>query len=500
MIAVSVMTATFMVVLDSSVANVALPHIAGNLSASTDEATWVLTSYLVSNAIMLPATSWITGRIGRKRLLILSIILFTVASLLCGLAINMPMLILSRILQGVGGGGMQPLAQAILLESFPPREHGTAMAVYGIGIVVAPVIGPTLGGWITDSYSWRWIFYINLPVGVLALFLAGMFIEDPPYIRRKFLGAIDYMGFALMALWLGSLQLVLDKGQESDWFGAVWIRWTAFISIVAFFSFLVRELRSRDPIVQLHVLRNRNFLTGTLITAIYGFILYGVTALLPLFLQTLIGYPALDSGLAVSPRGIGSMLSMLVAGWLAAHLDGRALLAVGLGIFGVSTLMLSHLNLGISMTSVIWPNIINGFAGGFVFVPLTTMAMGRLRREEIGNASGIYNLMRNIGGSVGIATVTTLLVRRAQVHQNYLIAHLTADAQAVGSTLAGLAAHLSTYGFDPSTAHRAALGVLYRMVGQQASLMAYSDNFAVLGYLALFSVPLVLLFQRVAKH
>jgi len=499
MIAVSVMTATFMVVLDSSVANVALPHIAGNLSASTEEATWVLTSYLVSNAIMLPATSWITGRIGRKRLLVLSIILFTAASLLCGLAINMPMLIVARVLQGVGGGGMQPLAQAILLESFPPREHGTAMAVYGVGIVVAPVIGPTLGGWITDSYSWRWIFYINLPVGILALFLAGMFIEDPPYIRRKLQGAIDYLGFGLMALWLGSLQLVLDKGQESDWFGAVWIRWTAFLSIAAFVSFLYRELRSRDPIVQLHVLGNRNFVTGTLITAVYGFILYGITALLPLFLQTLLGYPALQSGLAVSPRGVGSMLSMLVAGWLAAHVDGRVLLGVGLAIFGVSTLMLSQLNLGIAMTSVIWPNILNGFAGGFVFVPLTTMAMGRLRREEIGNASGIYNLMRNIGGSVGIATVTTLLVRRGQVHQNYLAGHITANAQAVGNAVTGLAAHLAGSGYDAWSAQRAALGALYRMTQQQASLLAYSDNFAVLGYLALVSAPLVMMFQRVGK-
>jgi MFS transporter, DHA2 family, multidrug resistance protein len=499
MIALSVMTATFMVVLDSSVANVALPHIAGNLSASTDEATWVLTSYLVSNAIMLPATGWIGARIGRRRLLLLSIVLFTAASLLCGVAINMPMLILARILQGVGGGGMQPLAQAILLESFPPRDHGTAMAVYGIGIVVAPVIGPTLGGWITDSFSWRWIFYINLPVGILALFLAGMFIEDPPYIRRKFQGAIDYLGFAFMALWLGSLQLVLDKGQESDWFGAVWIRWTAFLSIAAFFSFLIRERRCHDPIVQLHVLRNRNFVTGTLITAVYGFVLYGVTALLPLFLQTLIGYPALDSGLAVSPRGIGSMLSMLVAGWLAARLDGRFLLAVGLAIFGCSTLMLSRLNLGIGMASVIWPNVINGFAGGFVFVPLTTMAMGRLQREEIGNASGIYNLMRNIGGSVGIASVTTLLVRRSQLHQNYLVAHLTAGAPIAGA-VASLEAHFAVSGFDRFTAQRMALGALYRMAGQQASLLAYTDNFAVLGYLALFSVPLVLLFQRVRKH
>ena len=499
MIAISVMTATFMVVLDSSVATVALPHIAGNLSASTDEATWVLTSYLVSNAIMLPATSWIAGRIGRKRLLAISIVLFTAASLLCGLAINMPMLIVARILQGVGGGGMQPLAQAILLESFPPREHGTAMAVYGIGIVVAPVIGPTLGGWITDSYSWRWIFYINLPVGVLAFFLAGMFIEDPPYIRRL-ASAIDYLGFAFMALWLGSLQLMLDKGQESDWFGAVWIRWTLILSIAAFFAFLVREMRCRDPIVELHVLGNRNFVVGTILTAIFGFVLYGVTALLPLFLQTLLGYPALDSGLAVSPRGLGSMLAMLVAGGIAARLDGRVMLAVGLGIFGVSTLMLGRVNLEIGIASVAVPCIINGFGGGLTFVPLTTMAMGRLRREEIGNASGIYNLMRNIGGSIGIATATTVLVRRSQVHQNYLVAHLTAGAQSSSAAVSGLAARFSASGFDAWTAHHMALGAILQMAGQQASLLAYVDNFNLMGWLALISAPLVLLFQRVAKR
>ena len=307
MIAASVMTATFMVVLDSSVANVALPHIAGNLSATTDESTWVLTSYLVSNAIMLPAAGWITRRIGRKRLLIISILVFTGASLLCGMAINMPMLIVARILQGIGGGGMQPLAQSILLESFPPRQHGTAMAAYGVGIVVAPVIGPTLGGWITDSYSWRWIFYINLPVGFLALMMVGMFIEDPPYIRQVFRGAIDYLGFGLMAIWLGTLQLLLDKGQEADWFEADWIRWITAVSAIALIGFILREFAYREPIVQLRALGNRNFSVGTLITGLYGFVLYGVTAMLPLFLQTLMGYSALDSGLAVSPRGIGSL-------------------------------------------------------------------------------------------------------------------------------------------------------------------------------------------------
>ncbi|HTX76493.1 MAG TPA: DHA2 family efflux MFS transporter permease subunit [Terracidiphilus sp.] len=499
-IAVAVMTATFMVVLDSSVANVALPHIAGSLSASTDESTWVLTSYLVSNAIMLPATSWIARRIGRKRLLMLSILLFTGASMLCGAAVTMPMLILSRIFQGVGGGGMQPLAQSILLESFPPADHGKAMAVYGMGIVVAPVIGPTLGGWITDSYSWRWIFYINLPVGILAFFLAGMFIEDPPYLKSAIVGAIDTLGFGFMAIWLGTLQLVLDKGQEADWFSAPWICWTAGLSVVAFACFVARELSTGEPIVQLHILLNRNFAVGTLITGFYGVVLYAATALLPLFLQTLLGYSALDSGLAVSPRGIGSMASMVVAGALASRIDGRWLLMFGFAVFGISTLMLARLNFTIGMSSIIVPNVLNGFAGGFVFVPLTTMAMGRLARQEIGNAAGIYNLVRNIGGSIGIATATALLVRRGQVHQNYLSASLNPTDPTLNGAVAGLQAHLHIAGADPVTSHMMALGAVYQNLQAQASLMAYVDAFRLLGYLSLICVPIILLFQRVRRE
>jgi DHA2 family multidrug resistance protein len=500
MIAVSVMIATFMVVLDSSVANVALPHIAGNLSASTDESTWVLTSYLVSNAIMLPAAGWITRRIGRKRLFMISIMVFTGASLLCGIAINLPMLILARILQGFGGGGMQPLAQSILLESFPPRQHGTAMAVYGAGIVVAPVIGPTLGGWITDSYSWRWIFYINLPVGLLALIMVNLFIEDPPYIRQAFRGVIDYLGFGLMAVWLGTLQLLLDKGQEVDWFTATWIRWITAASVIALVGFILREFTDREPIVQLRVLSNRNFCVGTLITGIYGFVLYGTTALLPLFLQTLMGYPALDSGLAVSPRGIGSLASMIVAGILVKYVDGRLLLACGFGILGYSTILLSHINLGVSMVSIIVPNLLNGFSGGLIFVPLTTMTMARLRKEEIGNASGIYNLMRNIGGSIGIASVTTVLVRGSQIHQSYLVANITAGNSGVVEILHGLQAKFSLGGTDSYTAYQKALGALYESMQRQASLLAYTDNFRLLGYLSLLCIPLAVLFHRVRRH
>ncbi|MGA2206137.1 MAG: DHA2 family efflux MFS transporter permease subunit [Terracidiphilus sp.] len=496
MVAFSVMLATFMVVLDSSIANVALPHIAGSLSVSTDESTWVLTSYLVSNAIMLPASGWIARRIGRKRLLMISILSFTAASMLCGMSLNMPMLIVARILQGVGGGGMQPLAQSILLESFSAEKQGKAMAAFGVGIVVAPVIGPTLGGWITDSYSWRWIFYINVPVGLLALFMVNLYIEDPPYLRRAFRGAIDYAGFGLMAVWLGTMQLVLDKGQEADWFEATWICWLTAISVAAFLGFVVREILHHDPIVQLRALADRNFFVGTMLTGLYGVVLYGVTAFLPLFLQTLLGYSAMDSGLAVSPRGLGSMLAMALAGVLVSRFDGRILLAVGLGIFGASSLALSRINLGISMGSVVVPNFVNGFGGGMVFVPLTTLAMGWLRKQEMGNAAGIYNLVRNIGGSIGIAALTSSLVRGAQIHQSYLGANLTAGSSAAMATLQSLTAKFSVGGADGVTAHREALGAVYGNLQQQASVLAYADIFRLLGYLALLCIPLALLLAR----
>jgi DHA2 family multidrug resistance protein len=499
LIALSVMLATFMTALNASVANVALPHIAGDLSATTDESTWVLTSYLVANAIMLPASSWLARRIGRKRLIIISILVFTVASLLCGMALNMPMLIAARILQGIGGC-MQPLAQAILLESFPLELQGTAMAVYGTGIVVAPVIGPTLGGWITDSFSWHWIFYVNIPVGLLALVMVNLYVEDPPYLRHAFHGAIDYLGFGMMAVWLGALQLVLDKGQEADWFAAPWICWTAAISAIALLGFILREFIIREPIVQLRILANRNFLVGTIITCLYGVILFGVTAELPLFLQTEMGYSAMQSGLTVSPRGLGTMISMILVGLLVNYVDARILLACGFAIFGYSSILLSHINFSIAFSSVAWPNFMNGFAGGFVFVPLTTMSMGLLRKAEIGNAAGIYNLMRNIGGSVGISAVTALLVRGTQIHQNYLGGNVTPGSPAAAAMLSGLQARFGVGGASVANAHQEALGYLYQSVQHQSSLLAYADNFRLLGYLALLCVPLAMFFRGVKKH
>src|SRR5438270_6956619 len=362
LIAASVMLATFMEVLDTSVANVALPHIGGNLSATPEEATWVLTSYLVSNAIILPATNWLSRYFGRKRFLIVCIVIFTLSSALCGAAASLGMLIVARILQGAGGGALQPIAEAVLMESFPPEKRGSAMAVFGMGIVVAPIIGPTLGGWITDNYSWRWIFYINVPIGILAIFMANIFVEDPPYIRDQRPGRIDYLGFGLMALALGTMQLVLDKGQEDEWFASSFITGFAILSAAALIAFIIWELRSREPIVDLRVLVNRNFAVGTSLMIVMGVVLYGTIALLPLFLQTLMGYPAVESGMAVSPRGFGAVTSMLIVGRLINRVRGRYLVMFGFSVLAYSIYLFSKINLEISISSIVWPNIVSGFA------------------------------------------------------------------------------------------------------------------------------------------
>src|SRR5712671_4695609 len=459
LIAASVMLATFMEVLDTSVANVALPHIAGNLSATPEEATWVLTSYLVSNAIILPAASWMGRFFGRKRFLIVCIAIFTLSSAVCGAAGSLGMLIVARIAQGAGGGALQPIAQAVLMESFPREKRGSAMAVFGLGVVVAPIIGPTLGGWITDNYSWRWIFYINIPIGILAVFMANMFVEDPPYIRDQRPGRIDYLGFGLMALALGTMQLVLDKGQEEEWFSSSFITWFVILSVTAAIAFVIWELRSKEPIVDLRVMLNRNFAVGTSLMVCMGIVLYGTIALLPLFLQTLMGYPAVDSGLAVSPRGFGAVTSMLIVGRLINRVRGRYLVMFGFTVLAYSIYLFSKINLEISISSIVWPNIISGFAMGFIFVPLTTMALGTLSNEQMGNASGVFNLMRNSGGSIGIATVTTLLARGAQAHQAAMVSHLTPYDPAFQQRVQALTGTLSTQA--GSAASQQAYGAIY---------------------------------------
>lgn len=496
LIAISVMLATVMEVLDTSVANVALPHIAGNLSATTEEATWVLTSYLISNAIVLPATSWITTFIGRKRFLIACIIIFTAASALCGAAPNLVILILARILQGMGGGALQPIAQSVLLESFPPAKRGAAMALYGMGVVVAPIIGPTLGGWITDNYSWRWIFYINLPVGLVAAFMANTFVEDPPYLKGQKPGKIDYIGFGLMAQGLAALELTLDLGNQRDWFDSSLIVFTATMSVLSLIAFVIWELYTPEPIVHLRVFLNRNFAIGCAMIATVGVVLYGSTALLPLFLQTLLGYPAVQSGLAVSPRGFGSILSMVVVGRLIGKVDSRWLIAFGFAVLGGSTWVFTGLNLYIAQTNIIYPMIVSGFAMGFVFVPLTTISMATLPQTEIGNASGIYNLMRNTGGSVGIAIMTTLLQSNAQRHQAVLTQHTTIYDPNFIALVDQIKNGLLTQ-FDALTATQMAYARVYGMVVQQAMVLSYLDNFRILAIAAFICAPAAFFFKRV---
>lgn len=497
-IAVAVMAATFMEILDTSVANVALPHIAGNLSVTPEEATWVLTSYLVSNAIVLPITGWLGMFLGRRRLLTTCIAIFTVASVLCGIAPNLQFLIIARVIQGAGGGALIPVSQAVLLESFPPEKRGVAMATFGMGVVVAPILGPTLGGWITDNYSWRWIFNINVPVGLMAILMVQAFVEDPPYIRFARIERIDFAGFGLLALWLGTLQIILDKGQQEDWFASVWIRWFAVVSIFAFLGFVVRQLTIAHPIVDLCVLKNRNFAAGVLLITTLGAVLYGTTAALPIFLQTLMGYPALESGLALSPRGVGAFITTFIVGRLVGRVRNRVLIAFGFGLLALSSFWLGHIDLQIGLWNVIWPSVLNGVAISFIFTPLTTAAVGHLRQEQMGNATGIYNLMRNLGGSFGIALVSTMIIRRAQVHHAYMVAHLTPFNTVYVQTVAGLTRALTPQS-GPVLAHAQAQGLIYNLLQGQASLWAFVENFRLFGVFSLCCIPMVFLFKRVSR-
>ena len=498
LIAVGVMLATFMQVLDTSIANIALPHIAGSLSATTDQATWVLTSYLVANAIILPMTGWLGNHFGRKRVFIACIGMFVLASVLCGMALNLPMLILSRVLQGAGGGAMVPIAQAILLESFPVAKRGVAMATFSLAVIVAPIIGPTLGGWITDNYSWRWIFYINLPVGMLAIFLAEWLVEDPPYIKRNLKAAIDFTGFGLLAVWLATLQIVLDRGQDADWFAAVWIRWFTVISIAAFIGFVIWEFQVKDPLVNLRILKSRNFRTGLMLMTVIGIILYGTTAELPLFLQTLMGYPALQSGYTMSPRGVAAFFTTFLVGRLVGKVPLRWLLCFGFSMLSLSAFLLSDINLQVSMASVIFPTVLNGVAISFIFVPLTTATMSQLKQREIGSGTGLYNLMLNIGGSIGIALVTTLVARGAQAHQALMVGHLTPTDPVFTQRLAA-AQHALAQQTDPVTASHQAYALIYGTLNAQSHLWAFVDTFRMFGLMVLCCLPLILLFKRVKR-
>ena len=496
LVALAVMLATFMEVLDTSIAAVALPYIAGSLSATNDEATWVLTSYLVANAIVLPASTWLSLRFGRKRFLIACIIIFTVSSFMCGAATSLGMILIARAVQGAGGGALQPLSQSILLESFAPEKRGLAMAVFALGVVVAPVLGPTLGGWLTDTYSWRWAFYINIPVGIFAIWMISRNVQDPSYIKNAKPGRLDGIGLGLLAVWLGALQIILDKGQEDDWFGAPWIRWTFLVLIVCFVLFLVREFKHKQPLVDLRVFRHRNFTLGCLLIGLFGAAIYGLVTLLPLFYQELMGYTALAAGWAVSPRGIGAIIAMPIIGYLTAKIDNRWLIAFGFCLFAVASLWFGEVNLGIGQWTFLWAIIISGFGSGCVFVPLSTTAMAFLKNEEIGNASGLYNLLRNIGGSIGISIVNTIVSRHEQLHRNELVASVNPARPDVQGTLRGMQAYLASQGASAADAMQRAYALIGLTVNGQARLWSYVDDFRYMALVCFGCIPIVFALKK----
>lgn len=496
LIAASVMLATFMEVLDTAIASVALPYIAGSLSASNDEATWVLTSYLVANAIVLPASNWCSLRFGRKNFLVACVIIFTVASFACGAAPSLAMILLARIVQGAGGGALQPLSQAILFESFPPAKRGAAAAVFAFGVVVAPVLGPTLGGWLTDTYSWRYAFYINIPVGILAVFMISRFVHDPPYIKNAKVPPFDNLGFGTLVVWTGCLQIILDKGQEDDWFGATWLRWAFCFMITAFVWWIWISWKKKQPLVDLKVLKDRNFAIGCLLIFLFGVAIYSTVTVLPLFFQELLGYTAFTAGIVVAPRGLGAICGMPVIGYLSNKVDPRFLLTFGFVVFGFTTLYFGNVTLQISPTSLLIPILITGFGLSFVFVPITTAAYGTLPNEQMGNASGLFNLMRNVGGSIGISIAQTLLTRRSDVHQNLIINSVPTTGTQFQNSVESTAAFLSGH-FGPSNAMAPAQATLYRELQRQASTWAFVDVFRWLSLLSFGCVVAVWMLKKV---
>jgi DHA2 family multidrug resistance protein len=491
-VTISVMMATFMELLDTTVVNVAIPHIGGNMAATVEEGTWVVTSYLVANAIVLPMSGWLARYLGRKRVLLVCVSGFTITSLFCGLATSLGGLIFFRVLQGLTGGGLQPLAQAILLETFPREKHGQAMAAYGIGILLAPILGPTLGGWITDNYSWRWIFYLNLPVGIFSLVMMDRFVFDPPYIRRS-AGRIDLWGIGLLALGFGTLQVILDTGQRKDWFSSDYIRFFATLCVIGLVLLVVRELMAKEPVVDLRALANRSFAAGVFLITQLGFVLYASLVLLPIYLQTLMGYPAYNAGLALSPRGIGSLLTMPLSGYLTGKIDPRRLMVVGIILGAITMFDLSHLNLNAGYWDIFWPQVWQGVALALLFIPLMALSMSSIPKEKMGNATSIFNLMRNIGGSFGIAIMTTFLSRRTQFHQSRLVANVTAGNLETRNMIAGMQAWFHSQGADAYVAHRKALAAVYGLVQQHASMLSFVEAFWVMGIMFLALLPFLLL-------
>jgi MFS transporter, DHA2 family, multidrug resistance protein len=483
LIAVVVAMAAFMEVLDTSIANVALPYMAGSLGASNDQSTWVLTSYLVSNAIVLPISGWIAGAIGRKRFFMICLVIFTLSSLLCGIAPSLGTIIFFRILQGAGGGGLQPMAQAILADTFPPEKRGLAFALYGVTAIIAPTIGPTLGGWITVNYTWRWIFFINLPVGILALFLIARLVEDPPWVKRSSATRFkfDYVGISLLTLGVGALQVMLDKGQEDDWFGSHFITTLAILAAVGLVSFVVWEWFSKHPIVEVQLFRNLNFLAANGMMFVLGILLFSSLVMMPLFLQSLMGYTAESAGWVLSGGGLLLLFLMPVVGILSAKVQARYLVAFGWLTLSIGMYISSRqLDLQVSFLSASMLRLAQVFGLAFLFVPINLASYIGMPAEKSSSVAGLVNFMRNIGSSVGTSMVTTLIERRSQVHQVFLASDVSPGRPGLASEVMGLTAHLTASGMSAAKAAAQANAIVFRDVIAQATTLAYVDTFMVL--------------------
>jgi DHA2 family multidrug resistance protein len=470
----TIMVVAFMQILDTSVTNVILPHLQGSLSAGLDEVSWVITSYLAANAVVIPATGWLAGLFGRKKFFLICTTVFVVSSFLSGAAPDLTTLIIARVLQGLGGGPIIPLSQAILWEIFPFQQRGLAMAVWGVGFILGPILGPTVGGYLADEWSWRWIFYINLPVGILGFLLGSAFLFDPPYLKKA--ARIDWWGLALMVAGFGCLQLVLDRGEREDWFQSSTILAMTAVAVCALIGFLIRELTAVDPILDLTAFTDRNFATGVTMIAVVGFGMFSGMLLVAVFTQKLLGYDAWTSGLVLAPGGLGNIFSLFASG-MVTRVDQRLMLAFGCLLNAAALYMMTSLTLGMDYWALALPRFIQGFAIGFIFVPLSTLTLATIRRDKLVNATAIYGMLRNVGGSVGIAVVTTLLAQRSQFHQSTLVSHITAWDPETRERLARWVVHFAAQGSDAFTAERQAMAMLYRETVNQAQLLAYADDF-----------------------
>jgi DHA2 family multidrug resistance protein len=500
LVALTVTLATFMEVLDTSIANVALPHMAGTLGASQEEATWVLTSYLVSSAVILPISGWLMARMGRKRFYMTCVMLFTICSMLCGLAPSLPLLVLFRVLQGVGGGGLAPSEQAILADTFPVSKRGQAFAVYGMAVVVAPAIGPTLGGWITDNFNWHWIFFINLPVGLLSLFLTQRMVEDPPYLKeeQKTTGRVDFMGLGLISIGVGCLEFVLDKGQEKDWFGDSMITSFAIIAVCTLVFFVWWEWQHDDPIVDIRLLKNRNFGTAVFLQFVLGMVLFGTTVLIPQFLQVLLGYTAERAGMVLSPGALVLMLTMPIAGRLvgSGKIDPRLLVAMGYAITAAGLFNLTRLDLGVSFAQITMWRAYQVMGLSFVFIPISTLNYLGVPRNKNNQISSFSNFARNIGGSVGTALLTTFLERTQQTHMANLSAHAVAGSPQYSRFVEMTRDAMMRLGQSANAATQFALGSAWQTLNRQAQMLSYQNAFWGLALIIACLIPLPFIMRR----